>query len=356
MSTITLHPGGIGSHAPGPRGRGRALVPWLGMVALLVFLMIVVGGITRLTESGLSMVDWRPVTGVLPPLDEAGWQEAFEAYKATPEYRIVNRGMTLEAFKSIFWWEYLHRLLGRLIGLAYAVPLAFFWVRRAIPRAFMPRLVGILLLGGLQGLMGWYMVRSGLVDEPEVSPLRLAAHLLLAFMIFGMLVWTALDLAGERGSHRNRKSRRLAKILVGLLLFQVVLGGLVAGLKAGLVFNDWPLMNGSVLPPGAFALAPWPVNFFENAALVQFNHRIVGYLLLGLGLAIFASSFARPAPLAMRVGAAGLLFVLIAQASSGVLALVNHVPIALGVLHQGGAALVLAAALLFLHAHRPDLR
>lgn len=356
MSTITLHPGGIGSHAPGPRGRGRGLVPWLGFVALLVFLMIVVGGITRLTESGLSMVDWRPVTGILPPLDEASWSAAFEAYKASPEYRIMNRGMTLEAFKSIFWWEYVHRLLGRLIGLAYALPLAWFWMRRAIPRALKPRLLGILLLGGLQGLMGWYMVRSGLVDEPEVSPLRLAAHLLLAFAIFALLVWTALGLAGERGSHRNRRSHRLGKLLVGLLLFQVVLGGLVAGLKAGQVFNDWPLMNGSILPPGAFALAPWPVNFIENAALVQFNHRLAGYLLLGLGLAIFAASFSRPAPLAMRVGAAGLLFVLVAQATSGILALVHHVPIALGVLHQGGAALVLAAALLFLHAHRPEPR
>lgn len=354
MSTITLHPGGIGSHAPGPRRRG--LVPWLGLVALLVFLMILVGGITRLTESGLSMVDWRPVTGILPPLDEASWTETFEAYKASPEYRMMNRGMTLEAFKSIFWWEYIHRLLGRLIGLAFAVPLAWFWMRRAIPRALKPRLLGVLVLGGLQGLMGWYMVRSGLVDDPEVSPVRLAAHLLLAFLIFAILIWTALGLAHGRGSHRNRKTLRLGKLLVGLVFLQVVLGGLVAGLKAGHVFNDWPLMDGSILPPGAFALSPWIVNFFENAALVQFNHRLMAYVLLGLGFAIFGASFARRAPLAMRVGAAGMLFVLVAQTTSGVLALVHQVPVGLGVLHQGGAALVLASALLFLHAHRPETR
>ena len=221
---------------------------WLVVMAGLVWLMVVVGGATRLTESGLSMVDWQPIRGVVPPLTEAQWLEEFEAYRQYPEYKLINRGMSLAAFKTIFWWEYAHRLLGRLIGLAFALPLAVFWLRGIIPPGYKPRLVGLLLLGGAQGLLGWFMVKSGLVDEPEVSHYRLTAHLTLAFAIFAALMWTALSLLRPRAGPSDPLLRRLAGVFVGLVFLQVILGGLVAGLKAGYAFNSWPLMDGRLIP------------------------------------------------------------------------------------------------------------
>jgi len=353
MTTITMHRGGASS-TPIGRAKPRAIAVWLLSVAALVFLMIVVGGITRLTESGLSMVDWRPVTGLLPPLSDEAWRAAFEAYKTSPQYRIVNQGMSLADFKTIFWWEYIHRLLGRVIGLAYALPLAVFWLRRRIPRGYKGRLLGLLALGALQGGLGWFMVRSGLVDVPEVSHLRLTAHLTLAFVIFALLVWTALDLTAKRSGGKDAGLRRLAQTVVGLVFLQVIMGGLVAGLRAGHVYNTWPLMDGGFLPDLAFSMQPWWRNVIDNAALVQFNHRIGAYLMVVTAVVLFLRSMRARVAAPDRLGAVLLLAVVLAQTSIGIATLLSSVPVGLGVVHQGGAAVVLFMALLVAHGHRRE--
>lgn len=353
MTTITMHRGGAPSALIG-RPKPRAIAVWLLSVAALVFLMIVVGGITRLTESGLSMVDWRPVTGILPPLSDEAWSAAFEAYRTSPQYRIVNQGMSLVDFKTIFWWEYIHRLLGRVIGLAYALPLAIFWLRRRIPRGYKPRLLGLLVLGALQGGLGWFMVKSGLVDVPEVSHIRLTAHLTLAFAIYALLIWTAMDLMSRRSGGKDPVLRGLAKTVVGLVFLQVVLGGLVAGLRAGQVYNSWPLMDGGFLPELAFAMEPWWRNVTDNAALVQFNHRMGAYLLLGATMLLFMRSMRRRVAAPDRLGAALLMVVVLAQMVIGIATLLSGVPIGLGVLHQAGGAVVLMMAVLVAHGHRKD--
>lgn len=345
--------GGVPS-APIGKAKPRAVAAWLLSVAALVFVMIVVGGITRLTESGLSMVDWRPVTGLLPPLSDEAWRAMFEAYKASPQYRIVNQGMSLDDFRTIFWWEYIHRLLGRVIGLAYALPLAVFWLRRRIPRGYKPRLLGLLVLGALQGGLGWFMVRSGLVDVPEVSHLRLTAHLTLAFAIFALLVWTALDLMARRSGGKDQVLRGLSQAVVGLVFLQVILGGLVAGLRAGHIYNTWPLMDGGFLPDLAFAMQPWWRNIIDNAALVQFNHRMGAYLLLMAAVLLFLRSMRRRVAAPDRLGAVLLLVVLLAQAVIGIATLLASVPIGLGALHQAGGAMALFMAVLVAHGHRKD--
>src|SRR5689334_20033592 len=238
------------------RARGtespRAVAAWLFTCCALVFAMVVVGGVTRLTHSGLSIVEWQPIVGTLPPLTEAAWQEAFVKYQATPEFRHVNHAMDVAAFKGIFWWEYFHRLLGRLIGVAFFVPLAWFALRRRVPASLVPALVAILALGALQGAMGWYMVQSGLVDDPRVSQLRLTAHLGLAFLIFGAMFWTALSLLRADRAPDPASTRPLARFafaLTALLFVMVLAGGLVAGIRAGFAYNTFPLMNGALVPP-----------------------------------------------------------------------------------------------------------
>ncbi|MFQ5347503.1 MAG: COX15/CtaA family protein [Rhodothalassiaceae bacterium] len=351
MSTVTIHPGGAMSHLPVGSGSRRAIAAWLLLVAGLVLLMVVVGGVTRLTESGLSIVEWKPVSGILPPLSASAWDEAFRAYQQYPEYQLLNRGMTLAEFKSIYWWEYVHRLLGRLIGIAYALPLVLFWIRDRIPRGYKGRLLFILVLGALQGVLGWIMVRSGLVSEPEVSHYRLAAHLLLAVSIYALLIWTALDLVGARRRCRDPVLRRRMKLFLALVFVQIGLGGLVAGLKAGHVYGDWPWMNGRVFPELAWSMRPWWRNFVDNAALVQFEHRLVAYLLVLLAVAILMRSFLRRAPGPVRIGAVMLLFLVVAQATLGVITLYSGVALPIAVLHQAGALVVLAAALDLLHLH-----
>lgn len=338
------------------RSASRALELWLLAIAALVALMVVVGGATRLTDSGLSITEWQPIMGAIPPLTDADWQTAFAKYKQIPEYQQVNRGMSLNAFKVIFWWEWGHRFLGRLIGLAFALPLAVFWWRGMIPSGFRPRLVGLLVLGGLQGAMGWYMVQSGLVDRIDVSQYRLAAHLTLAFLIFAALLWTARDLAAlERTppivlATPTRRDHALAASILLLVFLQVALGGLVAGLKAGLAHNTWPLMDGRIIPSGLGAMAPWYLNIFENALTVQFNHRIGAYL---LAIAVIAHAI-RIAPRvddAFVVRSAFALAVAVfVQMALGIWTLLAHVPLWLGIVHQGGAVVVLAIAVLHTHA------
>ncbi len=330
----------------------RALGRWLLFVAGLVALMVVVGGITRLTESGLSIVYWKPVSGILPPLSTEEWQRAFAAYRQSPEYRLVNHGMTLAEFKGIFWWEYVHRLLGRLIGIAYGLPLLLFWLRRRIPSGLKPRLLAIFLLGGAQGLLGWFMVKSGLVSEPQVSHYRLAAHLLLALFIFSLLLWTALDLLEPRHGSRQRRWRTMGGVLLALVVLQILLGALVAGLKAGYAFNTWPRMGEHWVPPGLFELSPFWRNFFDNAIMVQFLHRLNAMLVAGWSVLIAVAAWRFDAPARTLAAAISLVLLVAGQIWLGIATLVHGVPVATAAAHQAGAVLVLALVLYFLHMNR----
>lgn len=327
----------------------RGVRLWLALVALLVALTAVVGAATRLTGSGLSITEWAPIIGVIPPLSEAQWQEAFAKYKQIPQYTQINKGMSLEAFRSIFWWEWGHRILGRLIGIVFLIPMLVFWARGAIPRSLRPRLVLLLLLGALQGAIGWYMVRSGLVDRVDVSPYRLAMHLGLAVFIFGLIVWTILELGRDQQRQHlatlTAADRRRAHVLIAAIYLQIVLGAFVAGLKAGLTYNTWPLMDGWLWPSGLFHLTPWWANFFENPALVQFNHRIVAYVLAIFATVQAAAVVGRSDDERVSRSAVILALLVWAQAALGVWTLLAWVPIGLGVAHQAGALVVLAAAL-----------
>jgi cytochrome c oxidase assembly protein subunit 15 len=339
--------------APGAR---RAVAVWLLVCAALVFAMVVVGGVTRLTHSGLSIVEWQPIVGTLPPLTDAQWQETFAKYQQTPEYKLVNKGMSLDAFKGIFWWEYFHRLLGRLIGLVFAVPLAWFAFTRRIDRALALRLAGIFVLGGLQGAMGWYMVKSGLVEDPRVSQFRLTAHLSLAFLIFAAMWWTALGLLYPRRSGALGAAaapvRRLAWGVTGVVAYMVVTGGFVAGIRAGKAYNTFPLMNGHVVPPEIFMLDPWWSNFFNNMATVQFDHRLGAWALAFLVPWLWLRARRVELPSRARVSIAILLAIVAAQISIGIATLLQAVPVALGATHQGVAVLVFAAALAVNHGLR----
>ncbi len=331
----------------------KAVALWLLACCALVFAMVVVGGVTRLTHSGLSIVEWQPIVGALPPLDAAGWQETFGKYKETPEYRLVNPHMTLEGFKSIFWWEYVHRLLGRLIGAAFLLPFLWFALRGKITHALRWKFAVIFGLGALQGALGWYMVKSGLVDNPRVSQYRLTAHLGLAFLIYAAMLWVALDLLFPRARGAAAGGlRRFAAALVALIFAMALSGGLVAGIRAGLAYNTFPLMNGRIVPPEILSIEPWYLNFFSNMATVQFDHRLIAWL-----LALLVPWFwlrARRAPIAPRakLGAHLLLGALALQIALGIFTLLLAVPIPLAALHQAGALLVFSAAVFVLHGLR----
>src|SRR5687767_12934217 len=252
----------------------RAVAAWLLVCAALVFLIVVVGGVTRLTRSGLSIVEWQPLIGALPPLSEAHWQELFAKYRTTPEFRLVNFDMTLEGFKRIFWWEYAHRLLGRLIGVVFLLPFVWFLVRGRLERTLAWKLAGVFALGALQGALGWYMVKSGLVDDPRVSHFRLTAHLGVALAIFAALLWIALDLLpGENRVPGSPSVARAAACVAAVVFVMALSGAMVAGLRAGSAYNTFPLMNGHLIPPEILMLEPWWKNFLYNMATVQFVHR-----------------------------------------------------------------------------------
>jgi cytochrome c oxidase assembly protein subunit 15 len=338
------------THTAAAAGGNGAVRSWLIAVAALVFAMVMVGGATRLTDSGLSITEWQPILGALPPMSDAAWHDAFEKYRQIPEYTVINRGMSLEDFKTIYWWEWSHRLLGRFIGVAFLLPFLWFWWRGQIAPALMPRLVGVFILGGLQGALGWYMVMSGLVDRTDVSQYRLAAHLGLALAIFGYLVWLVLDLDALTTGRRNGRRQAFvggAVLLVGLIFAQMLLGALVAGLDAGQGYNTWPLMDGRWVPQGLLVADPWWINLFENAMTVQFDHRIVAYAVLALAIV--------QAVRVLRGGGPGgtsgmlLLAAVVAQIALGVWTLLARVPIELGLAHQAGAVVVFAMALW--HAH-----
>ncbi|MDB5696798.1 MAG: heme synthase [Sphingomonas bacterium] len=328
------------------RARPLAIARWLWAVAGLLLVMIVVGGITRLTESGLSITEWKPVTGAVPPLNDADWQAAFDAYKRIPEYTQVNQGMSLAAFKTIFFWEYIHRLLGRVIGLAFAVPLLWFAVTRRIPAGYGRRLVALLALGALQGAIGWWMVASGLTERTDVSHLRLTVHLLVALVILGGIVWTALDLVAlhRRPLAVPARLSPLAGVTLILLFAQLAFGALTAGLNAGHAFSSWPLMGEKLFPDGALPAGAATGELINNPIVVQFVHRWLAFV-AGAGLLALAWRAGR---LGSRTGLA-LTALLVLQIALGVATLTTGVNIHVAVTHQFNAALLLIAAVFAAH-------
>jgi len=323
---------------------------WLYFICLLVFAMVIVGGATRLTDSGLSITEWKPILGAIPPLSAADWEIAFEKYRLIPEYQQVNSGMSMDEFKFIFWWEWGHRFLGRFIGLAVFIPLVFFWVTGRLTPKLKPRLVILFLLGGLQGFIGWWMVKSGLVDRVDVSQYRLAAHLTLACIIFAYCLWIARGLAQREGETTTRRLHLLAWVIFFAILFQIFLGALVAGQHAGRAFNDWPLMDGVIIPSDLFLQQPFWINFFENGKTVQFVHRIGAYavVLLVLTQMIFAMRAASSGAFILRTIVMSIFVFL--QAAIGIITLVLVVPLDWALLHQGGAVILLAASVWHLRA------
>jgi len=331
---------------------------WLWLGAGLIFLMVIIGGITRLTGSGLSMTDWNLIMGTFPPTTQAEWQHAFDQYKQFPEYQQVNKGMTLGEFKSIFFWEYVHRLLGRVIGLVFFIPFAFFWVKSYFSSGFKKKMLFLLFLGALQGGMGWFMVKSGLVDVPYVSHYRLAAHLLLAFFIMGFCVWFALDLRQPRSemSPSNNANAALKKWVLGILavfVVQVIWGAFTAGLDAGYMYNTFPKMNDLWIPPSGGSFL---VSLVENPGMVQWTHRILGTLLTLMVFGLWVKSLLDESSSYVIKDSSILLAIVFAQYLIGILTVLYQVPIALGVLHQGMAMVFLIAWLVSAHRlYKPAL-
>jgi cytochrome c oxidase assembly protein subunit 15 len=335
----------------------KSIAIWLLICCAMVFAMVVVGGVTRLTNSGLSIVEWQPIVGTLPPITEKDWDELLEKYRETPQYQKINKGMSVDEFKSIFWWEYFHRLLGRLIGLVFFIPFVYFLIRKRIDRRLGIKLTGIFVLGGLQGFMGWYMVMSGLVNDPHVSQYRLTAHLGLAFIIFAALFWVALGLLSpEREKSADNRTiqslRRFSFGLTSLIFIMVLSGGFVAGIRAGLAYNTFPLMNGHFIPPEIFILEPWYRNFFDNMATVQFDHRLIAWLLAFLVPFFWFRSRKVELSDATRLACNFLLLMLAVQISLGIATLLYVVPIPLAASHQGGAMLLFAISLWVSHRLR----
>ncbi len=318
---------------------------WLWFVALCVFAMVIVGGATRLTESGLSITEWKPVAGALPPMSEADWLDAFDKYRQIPQYEKLNKGMSLAEFKTIYWWEWAHRLLGRAIGVVFLVPFVWLLATKRVERRLVPWLSGAFVLGGLQGALGWYMVASGLVDRVSVSQYRLAAHLVLASAIFAYLIWVAESLRARPAEAASPpRMRRTAGLIVALVLLQIVLGALVAGLDAGLTYQTWPLMDGRFVPEGLAMQSPLWTNVFENITTVQFDHRMLAYLLVAVTFlhAVDAFNSAGEGPATAR--AVYLAGFTLGQAGLGIATLLMGVPILVALAHQAGAMVVLAVS------------
>ncbi|MDP8995929.1 MAG: COX15/CtaA family protein, partial [Pseudomonadota bacterium] len=304
---------------------------WLGLVALMIAAMVVVGGATRLTGSGLSITEWAPILGTIPPLSDADWQVAFAKYQHSSQYILQNSAMTIADFHSIFWWEWSHRFLGRMIGFVVFLPLIYFAWRKMLPAGLWPRIVILLILGAAQGALGWFMVASGLEDRVSVTQYRLAAHLTVAMILFAYVVWLRFTLA-----QRFKPYWGLGALTVALVLLQIAAGGFVAGLNAGQGYNTWPLMDGAFIPHGLVAIQPWWLNSFENVIAVQFNHRILAYVIFGLALWQAFTLKGRAQIL--------LLSAIMGQIALGITTLLLHVPMLVALIHQAGALVVLTAA------------
>jgi cytochrome c oxidase assembly protein subunit 15 len=329
----------------------RQITLWLLFCAVVILSMILLGGVTRLTNSGLSMVEWKPLVGVIPPLNQVEWAETFAKYQQFPEYKKVNHKMNLEEFKSIFMFEYLHRVLGRFIGVIFLLPFLFFYFKRRIPQGLTPKLIVMFVLGGLQGLLGWYMVKSGLVDNPRVSQYRLTAHLGAAVVIYGYILWVAFGLIASKSinsMHDNIK--RFSYTITGLIFLMILSGGLVAGTRAGLIYPTFPLMGDSFIPPGLYAMTPAWLSMFEDVTTIQFNHRIFAYLLFVLILSFVYKMLKQDISPRLRTGVYCLAALLLVQVSLGISVLLLHVPVFLAASHQGVAVMVFTAALFVSHS------
>lgn len=331
--------------------KNRAIVIWLIVCCGMVVAMMLIGAITRLTESGLSMVEWRPLIGAFPPVSDAEWRRVFDLYRKTSEYRLENAGMSLSEFKTIFWWEYIHRLWGRLIGVVFGLPLIWFAIRGYLTKPLALRLFVLFLLGGAQGAIGWWMVKSGLVDRADVSQYRLTVHLGLAFIILGAMLWVVLGLVAHRPA-ANPVSSHLRRYTAGLLLLIFVTalsGGLVAGLNAGYAYNDWPYMNGQIIPEEYSDLTPWWLNLFENVAAVQFDHRLLAYASVLGTLFLWVAAWRNGLRDMSRRPFDLLTVTVIAQVALGVSTLLFVVPTPLAVAHQGGAIVLFCLAVWAVH-------
>jgi cytochrome c oxidase assembly protein subunit 15 len=346
---------------PAEKKPSRAIGYWLLLCCAMVLITLIIGGVTRLTHSGLSIVEWQPLIGAIPPLTETHWLELFAKYQQTPEFRLRNHDMTLSGFQFIFWWEWAHRLSGRLIGLVFFVPYLWFFIRGQLRGTLAWKVLVFFALGGLQGAMGWYMVQSGLVDNPHVSQYRLAAHLGLAFLIFGLMLWTALDIFQPRRrlvtdspapsfSNPSALTRRLGLFLIVLVFLMVLSGALVAGIHAGLAYNTFPSMNGHFLPLESFLLQPLWLNFFNNMATVQFNHRLIAWLLMIL-IPWFVWRVLREVPAGRGPGLALLLWLSV-QVGLGISTLLLRVPLPLAAAHQAGAMILFGLVLWVNHIIR----
>jgi cytochrome c oxidase assembly protein subunit 15 len=327
---------------------------WLLGLCLLVFLMVVIGGVTRLTGSGLSMVEWSPVTGFIPPFTESDWQRLFDSYRQYPEFLKVNQSMDLAGFKGIFWLEFIHRVLGRLIGIAFLLPFLYFLIRGMIPKKLAPKLIVMFILGGLQGLLGWYMVKSGLVNDPHVSQYRLTAHLMLAVAIYSYMLWTALNLIAEERPYAEftpdiLKLPGKTLILMMLVVFTMVSGGFVAGLKAGLIYNTFPLMGDSLVAPGVYALQPWYLAMLDDAITVQFNHRLIALTTFFLIIGVYLYQFRLRLPSRTKILFHLVIIASIVQVSLGITTLLLRVPVPIAASHQAGALVLLTTLLLLYH-------
>ncbi|HRQ05196.1 MAG TPA: COX15/CtaA family protein [Nitrosomonas halophila] len=326
---------------------------WLLICCALVFAMVIVGGVTRLTGSGLSIVEWQPIIGTIPPITQEDWEILLDKYRLIPQYEEVNKGMTLDEFKGIFWWEYFHRLLGRLIGLVYFIPFVYFIARKRVDRKLGLKLLGIFILGGLQGFMGWYMVMSGLADNIYVSQYRLTAHLGLAFIIYAAMFWVATGLLSPKKAQTPDTTisasilglRRFSFTLTGLIFVMVLSGGLVAGIHAGKAYNTFPLMDGHLIPPAMFVLEPWYRNFFDNITTVQFDHRLIAWLLIFLIPYFWFKARKILLPASARFASHLLVIVLMIQVGLGITTLLLSVPLTFAAAHQAGAMLLFTAAL-----------
>ena len=327
----------------------KLIARWLLTCAVVIFGMILLGGVTRLTDSGLSMVEWRPLMGIVPPLSQQDWQALFLKYQQFPEYQKINLGMTLGEFKVIFMYEYLHRVLGRLIGLLFFIPFVYFYFTRRISPQLLPKLLLMLFLGGCQGLMGWYMVKSGLVDVPHVSQYRLTAHLGLAIVIYAFIIWTALGLI-NKPSDQPSGLGRFACILSGLIFVMILSGGLVAGTRAGYAYSTWPLMGDSFIPPGLYAMTPIWLSAFEDITTIQFNHRIFAYIIAALMAGFAFVALRKNISPKARIGIYSMLFLLVVQITLGISTIIFHVPIAIAAAHQIVAVALLTASLFVSHS------
>lgn len=331
----------------------RAVGRWLLALSGMVLVQVMLGAVTRLTDSGLSIMEWRPIMGAIPPLNDAEWHRVFDIYRQIAEYQIVNAGMSLDAFKTIFWWEYLHRLWGRLIGVAFLLPFLWFWVRGQLRGAKARRVLAIFILGGLQGVMGWIMVMSGFADRTDVSQYRLVAHLMLALLIYGLLLWQALNLLQPSSfdlpdAQRDRLWRH-GLIMTGLITLEIAIGGFVAGLDGGLIYNNFPMMGEHWIATDLFRLSPWWINFFENPAAAQFLHRLMsGFVAIALISMTVRGRRADP-PRGLKRRFYYLPFGLLLQAALGIATLMLVVPLPLAVAHQAGAFLLFTISLYVMH-------